>query len=82
MRLARVIFDEEPNIPEGLDIKDPTEVLNYLLGRNYGIVGEDQSGVPQPERKTEAVKEQVEKDQSEKPEKETEDKKNINNQGE
>ena len=56
VRLARVIFDEEPEIPEGLDIKDPNDVLNYLLGRNFGITGEDQSGVPPPERKPEGVK--------------------------
>ena len=55
-RLARVIFDEEPEIPEGLDIKDPTEVLNYLLNRDFGITGTDQTNVPPSERKPEGVK--------------------------
>jgi hypothetical protein len=55
VRLARVIFDDEPEIPEGLDIKDPWEVTNYLLGRNFGITGVDQSGVPPTERKPEGV---------------------------
>ena len=53
VRLARVIFDDEPELPEGLDIKDPTEVLNYLLGRNFGITGVDQTNVPPTERKPE-----------------------------
>ncbi len=31
VRLARVIFDDPDQIPEGLDIKDPEEVMNYLF---------------------------------------------------
>jgi len=56
VRLARVIFDDEDQIPEGLDIKDPEEVMNYLLGRDFGITGVDQSKVPPSERKPEGVK--------------------------
>ena len=54
-RLLRVIFDDENKPPEGLDIKDYDDVLNYMMGREYGIVGEDQSGVPPTERKPEGV---------------------------
>ena len=56
VRLARVIFDDPDQIPEGLDIKDPEEVMNYLLGRDFGITGVDQSKVPPPERKPEGIK--------------------------
>jgi hypothetical protein len=56
VRLARVIFDDEDQIPEGLDIKDPEEVMNYLLGRDFGITGVDQSNVPPSQRSQEGIK--------------------------
>jgi len=56
VRLARVIFDDEDQIPEGLDIKDPEDVMNYLLGREFGITGVDQSNLPPSERSKEGIK--------------------------
>ena len=56
VRLARVIFDDEDQIPEGLDIKDPEDVMNYLLGREFGITGVDQSNLPPSERSKKGIK--------------------------
>ena len=54
-RLARVLFRDEPNIPEGLDIKDPNEVMNYLMGQDFSIAN-SQSMLPPGERSATGVK--------------------------